>query len=156
VLAGLLTLLVALGASAGSAYAASPAEPGATAVVVPPTTMTAIRADEQYVFSMGIVEQVSVSSLTIGFGDGASETYALSRETTVQTQNGDALRPADLKIGEMVIVFSVENEATARTIVSGGAAGFHEAGPGDIRGHDTCECEDRDAHAPSATGDAAP
>lgn len=107
-----------------------------------------IRASEQYVFSMGVVDWVSANSLTLRFGDGETETYALDGATTIQTQNGDALDLTDLTIGDMVIVLTVENDRTAVTIVSGGEEGFHDAGPADIRGHDEDECGSCDAHAP--------
>jgi hypothetical protein len=104
--------------------------------------------DRQYVFSVGFVDRVSAESLTLRFDDGATETYRLNGATEIQTQNGDELRRADLAVGEMAIVLSVENDPTAVTVVSGGAEGFHDAGPADIRGHDERECADCDAHAP--------
>jgi hypothetical protein len=107
-----------------------------------------VQASEQYVFSMGIVDQVGADRLTLRFDDGVTETYTLNGATTIQTQNGDELRVADLEVGEMAIVLTVENDPLAVTIVSGGAAGFHEAGPADIRGHDERECTACDAHAP--------
>lgn len=108
----------------------------------------AVRASEQYVFSMGIVDAVSADWLTLRFAEGATETYRLNGATLVQTQNGDALRVADLEVGEVVIVLTVEHDPLAVTIVSGGMEGFHEAGPADIRGHDDRECAACDAHAP--------
>ena len=146
--AGVLLLLLAAGSSVASAHAASSPAPIEVADSMDQPIVPAIRADEQYVFSMGIVDRVGAGSLTINFGDGATETYTLNGATTVQTQNGDALRAADLQIGDMVIVLTVENESLARTIVSGSETGFHDAGPADIRGHDERECADCDAHAP--------
>ena len=109
---------------------------------------TAQQADRQYVFSVGYVDRVGTDALTLRFDDGATETYHLNDTTAIQTQNGDELRRSDLEVGEMAIVLSVENDPTALTVVSGGAAGFHEAGPADIRGHDQPECGECDAHAP--------
>lgn len=116
---------------------------GVQAAVVPSAL-----ASEQYVFSMGIVEAVSADRLTLRFDDGVTETYTVNGATTIQTQNGDALRVADLEVGEVAIVLTVENDPVALTIVSGGMGGFHEAGPADIRGHDERECAACDAHAP--------
>ena len=112
--------------------------------------MTALRvqASEQYVFSVGIVARVGADTLTLRFDDGVTETYRLDRATTIQTQNADALRLADLEVGQMAIVLTVENDSMAVTIVSGGEEGFHDAGPGDIRGHDERECAAYDAHSP--------
>ena len=112
--------------------------------------MTALRvqASEQYVFSVGIVDRIGADALTLRFDDGDTETYRLDRATTIQTQHGDALRLADLEIGQMAIVLTVENDSMAVTIVSGGEEGFHDAGPGDIRGHDERECAADDAHSP--------
>jgi hypothetical protein len=136
--AGLMIVMMALcGTFAAPTYAASEAAVGTDA-----------RVDEQYVFSVGVVDRVSVNSLTLRFADGATETYTLNGSTTVQSQNGDTLNVADLEMGEMVIVLSLENDPLARTIVSGGDAGFHEATPADIRGHDQRECTECDAHAP--------
>ena len=138
-LAGLLMLTAIGGVPAIPAHAAS-----APLLVL----ATDVRAGEQYVFSMGIVDRVSAESLTLRFDDGYTETYTLNGATTIQTQNGDALSLADLEVGEMVIVLTVQNESLAVTIVSGGEEGFHEAGPGDIQGHDEPECASYDAHAP--------
>ena len=109
--------------------------------------MTALRvqASEQYVFSVGIVDRVGADTLTLRFDDGVTETYRLDRATTIQSQNGDALRLADLEGGQMAIVLTVEKDSMAVTIVSGGEEGFHDAGPSDIRGHDKRECEACDA-----------
>jgi hypothetical protein len=120
----------------------------ATALGLQATNALSVLASEQYVFSMGIVDAVSADRLSLRFADGYTETYTLDGATTVQTQNGDALRVADLEVGEVVIVLTVENDPVAVTIVSGGAEGFHEAGPADIRGHDERECAACDAHAP--------
>ena len=139
-LAGLLLMLTAIGGV--------PAIPAHAASAPLLALATDVRASEQYVFSMGIVDHVSADSLTLRFDDGYTETYTLNGATTIQTQNGDALRLADLEVGEMVIVLTVENDPLAVTIVSGGAEGFHDAGPGDIRGHDEDECASCDAHSP--------
>ena len=122
----------------------------ATALAFQAANAAIVEASEQYVFSMGIVDAVGADRLTLRFADGVTETYTLDGATTVQTQNGDALRVADLEVGEMVIVLTVENDPVAVTIVSGGADGFHDAGPRDIRGHDEPECDtcDADAHSP--------
>ena len=120
----------------------------ATAFGVQATQAPSVRASEQYVFSVGIVEAVTADRLTLRFDDGMTETYTVNGATTVQTQNGDTLRVADLAVGEMAIVLTVEDDPVAVTIVSGGADGFHEAGPADIRGHDERECAACDAHAP--------
>ena len=139
-LAGLLLMLTAIGG-----VPAIPAHAASAPLLV---LATDVRAGEQYVFSMGIVDRVSAESLTLRFDDGYTETYTLNGATTIQTQNGDALSLADLEVGEMVIVLTVENDPVAVTIVSGGAEGFHDAGPGDIRGHDEDECASCDAHSP--------
>ena len=145
---GLAMLMAGFGGSGGVVRAAPvPAQAG-DALTPGLDTTTGIRASEQYVFSMGIVDWVSAESLRLRFEDGETETYALDGATTIQTQNGDALDLADLAIGDMVIVLTVENDRTAATIVSGGEAGFHDAGPADIRGHDEDECGSCDAHAP--------
>ena len=148
-LAAGLTLLAAVVASAPApAYAASRPVVADTAYASRPATAPGIRASEQYVFSMGVVDAVGADRLTLRFADGATETYRLNGATTVQTRNGDALRPADLAVGELVIVLTVENDPLAVTIVSGGRDGFHAAGPADIRGHEEPECAACDAHAP--------
>ena len=120
----------------------------ATAFGVQAAHAPCVRASEQYVFSVGIVEAVTADRLILRFDDGMTETYTVNGATTVQTQNGDTLRVADLAVGEMAIVLTVEDDPVAVTIVSGGADGFHEAGPADIRGHDERECAACDAHAP--------
>lgn len=107
-----------------------------------------IRAGEQYVFSMGVVDRVGAETLTIRFADGDTETYRLDGATTFQTQNGDALSAGDLAVGEMVIVLTAEDDSLAVTVVSGGEEGFHAVGPADIRGHDERECAACDAHSP--------
>jgi hypothetical protein len=107
-----------------------------------------LRASEQYVFSMGVVDRVGAETLTIRFADGDTETYRLDGATTFQTQNGDALGVSDLAVGEMVIVLTVEDDSLAVTVVSGGDEGFHAVGPADIRGHDERECAECDAHSP--------
>ena len=107
-----------------------------------------LRASEQYVFSMGVVDRVGAETLTIRFSDSDTETFKLDGATTFQTQNGDALSVADLEVGEMVIVLTVEDDPLAVTVVSGGNEGFHAVGPADIRGHDERECADCDAHSP--------
>ena len=121
------------------------------ASVAPSQAGVVVRTSEQYVFSMGIVDRVTATTLTLRFDDGTTETYTLDGTTTIQTQNGDALRLDDIEAGEMVIVLTVENDPLAVTIVSGGEAGFHEAGPADIRGHDERECVACDAHSPDAS-----
>jgi hypothetical protein len=120
----------------------------ATAFGVQAAGTPIVRAGGQYVFSVGIVDAVSPDRLTLRFDDGATETYTVNGETTIQTQNGDVLRVADLEVGEMAIVLTAEDDPLALTIVSGGAEGFHEAGPADIRGHDERECAACGAHAP--------
>ena len=147
-MAGLVVLMAVSGWSVGPARAA-PHPARDSGVPTPHLVATmGIRASEQYVFSMGVVDRMSADALTLRFGDGETETYALDGATTIQTQNGDALDLADLAVGDMVIVLTVENDRTAVTIVSGGEEGFHDAGPGDIRGHDEDECGSCDAHAP--------
>lgn len=128
----------------------------AAALVRPPDAHAAprltndrdLRASEQYVFSMGIVDRVDAETLTIRFADGDTETFRLDGTTTFQTQNGDALSLTDLEVGEMVIVLTVEDDSLAVTVVSGGDEGFHAVGPGDIQGHDERECAACDAHSP--------
>jgi len=107
--------------------------------------ISATRADEQYVFSVGIVDRVGNGSLTLRFDDGSTQTYTVDNKTTIQSQDADALTLADLEIGEMAIVLTIKDDPLAVTVVSGGAAGFHEAGPADIRGHDAGECMACDA-----------
>lgn len=103
-----------------------------------------------YVFSVGILDQVSTDTVTLRFEDGATETYGVDSATSVQGQNADAQSLADLEPGTMVIVIANEHDATAVTIVNGGPEGFHEAGPADIRGHDQPECLPCDAEGPEA------
>jgi hypothetical protein len=97
----------------------------------------------QYVFTMGTIAQVSDDAITLRFEDGQTETYRLDATTTIQTQNADAQSVDDLEVGNAALVISEESHTTALTIVNGGEAGFHEAGPADIRGHeDACAaCE---------------
>ena len=147
--AGLVTLAIASsGGTVVPAYAASFAAKASGAFSSRLPVESGIMASEQYVFSVGYVERVTDTALTLRFDDGATEAYTLNGSTTIQSQNGDALARADLKVGEMVIVLSVENDPLARTIVSGGDAGFHDATPADIRGHDERACADCGAHAP--------
>jgi len=146
--AGLLLLMTVSDSSAAPVHAASSAALADTAFTSRLAAVPGIRASEQYVFTIGIVDRVSADALTLRFEDGATETYTLNGATTIQTQNGDALGLADLEIGDMVIVLTVENSSTAVTIVNGGENGFHAAGPGDIRGHDECECASCGAHSP--------
>jgi len=147
--AGLVTMMVAFsGGAVVPAYAASSSAGADGALAARLPVEPGIMANEQYVFSVGVVDRVTATTLTLRFDDGATETYTLNGTTTVQSQNGDALKLADVATGEMVIVLSVENDPLARTIVSGGDEGFHDATPADIRGHDECECEDCDAHSP--------
>jgi hypothetical protein len=146
---GLLILALVGGTARTPApAAAAPLSPAEAAPMTRQETTAAVNSNKDYVFSVGTVDRVSADSLTLRFDDGSTETYALNATTAVQSQNGDALTRGDLQIGEMAIVLNVENDPTAVTVVSGGAAGFHEAGPADIRGHDQRECADCDAHAP--------
>jgi hypothetical protein len=126
---GLVTLLVLAGASPAVARAAR--LPDAESV----------RDSRDYVFTIGIIAGVTDRTVTLRFEDGQTETYTLDASTTIQTQNGDAQRLADLKAGNMAMVLSVESTTTAVTIVNGGDAGFHEATPADIRGHEDDACE---------------
>src|SRR5215210_3429903 len=93
------------------------------AASTPAQADTVIRASEQYVFSVGIVDRVSNGSLTLRFDDGSTETYTVDSKTAIQSQNADALTLADLEIGEMAIVLTVENDPLAVTVVSGGQDG---------------------------------
>ncbi|MGE3272511.1 MAG: hypothetical protein AB7P40_27445 [Chloroflexota bacterium] len=85
---------------------------------------------------MGELASVRDGKVTVSFGDGATETYRVTDETTIQTQNGDAQAVSDLTPGNMVVVITREDDTQAVTIVNSGATGFHEAGPADIRGHE--------------------
>ena len=146
---GLLILALVSGTAMTPARAAAaPLSPAEAAPMTPQETATQVGSNKDYVFSVGTVDRLSADSLTLRFDDGSTETYALNATTAVQSQNGDALTRNDLQVGEMAIVLNVEHDPTALTVVSGGAAGFHEAGPADIRGHDQPECGDCDAHAP--------
>jgi hypothetical protein len=110
----------------------------ATQATPPPHTERA-NAD-QLVFSMGLLAAVDARTVTLTFADGQSETFNVAPQTTIQTQNGDAQTVADLDIGNMVVVIAHEDDPTALTIVNGGDAGFHEAGPADMRGHEDDAC----------------
>jgi hypothetical protein len=145
-----LLILVLLGgtAIAPASAAAAPLSPTEAPLMTRQETATQADSSKEYVFSVGTVDRVSADSLTLRFDDGSTETYRLNATTAVQSQNGDALTRTDLKIGEIAIVLNVQNDPTALTVVSGGSAGFHEAGPADIRGHDQRECAECDAHAP--------
>ncbi len=138
--AGLLTLATLGCAGATSADAASPATatPAVSALeqATPRPEASQSQNDRQYVFTVGRLIRVQPNAVVLGFEDGASETFALDTQTTIRTQNGDPERFADLEVGDMLIVITEENDPTATTIVNGGDAGFHEAGPADIRGHE--------------------
>jgi hypothetical protein len=144
----LILALVSGTAMTPARAAAAPLSPAKAASMTSQKTAAQVDSNKDYVFSVGMVDRVSIDSLTLRFDDGSTETYALNATTAVQSQNGDALTRNDLKTGQMAIVLNVEHDPTALTVVSGGTAGFHEAGPADIRGHDQSECGDCDAHAP--------
>ena len=144
-MAALLTTIGGLSVAPAHASVLRPTDVNAASR---PASDLTIRASEQYVFSMGVVDRVGAETLTIRFADGVAETYRLDGATTFQTQNGDALSVADLAVGEMVIVLTVEDDSLAVTVVSGGDEGFQAVGPADIRGHDERECADCDAHSP--------
>ena len=145
---GIALLLAFGGPSAAAAHAAASHAVVATQIAARLTVIPGVRSSEQYVFTIGIVDFVGADAITLSFEDGGTETYRLNGATTIQTQNGDALRLADLDIGQMVIVIAAEQDSMAVTIVSGGDAGFHAAGPNDIRGHDDGMCASCAAHAP--------
>jgi hypothetical protein len=134
-----LALLLTLGGSAASARAATAEPSAATPVATHAAQLTSgpgFQDRRQYVFTIGILARVSDRAITLRFEDGQTETYTLDAATTIRTQNGDAESLADLKVGNMVLVIAEENTPLALTVVNGGEAGFHEAGPADIRGHD--------------------
>jgi len=89
-----------------------------------------------YVFSMGVLVRADARSITVRFEDGQTATYTLGPSTTIRSQNGDALTLDSLKPGVVVMVISEERSPVAVSIVNGGESGFHDAGPGDIRGHE--------------------
>jgi hypothetical protein len=140
VLASLLLLLTVSLMNSSIAQAASPAPTTPGNVSVQPNVTPTVRADTQLVFSVGTLSKIEQQAVTVAFDDGQTETYRLSAGTTIQTQNGDPQVIADLDVGAAVVVIADETDLTALTIVNGGDAGFHEAGPADIRGHDADEC----------------
>jgi len=131
----LIILLVGSSRTATAATSMPPAQAEAT-VRARPMEATSVRDDRDYVYSVGTIASVSGQTVTLRFDDGQTETYTLDVATTIQTQNGDAQRLTDLKAGNLALVLSVENSTTAVSIVNGGDAGFHEAGPADMRGHE--------------------
>lgn len=132
VLAGCLpTPSIVEAAPAGHFLAAAEATP----------TSSGERANaDQIVFSMGLLAAIDTQTVTLTFADGQAETFKIAPQTTIQTQNGDAQRISDLDIGNMVVVIAREDDPTALTIVNGGDAGFHEADPADMRGHENDAC----------------
>jgi hypothetical protein len=103
---------------------------------------------EEYVFSIGTLVKVDQSSITLGFEDGTTETYRIGPKTTFRSQNGDERKLADLQISEPVLIIAMDGDPTAVTVVDGGPAGFHEAGPADIRGHEgACLCGNEPAES---------
>jgi hypothetical protein len=115
-----------------------------------PIPTPSVRADTQLVFSVGTLSRVEQQTVTVAFDDGQTETYRLVPGTTIQTQNGDAQVLADLDVGSTIVVIADETDLTALTIVNGGDAGFHDAGPADIRGHteECASCEPTASPAP--------
>jgi hypothetical protein len=104
------------------------------------------RADESYVYSIGTLVKVDQRSITLGFEGGDTETYKIGPATTFRTQDGDERSLQDLAISEPVLIITADGDSTAVTVVDGGPAGFHEAGPADIRGHENgCVCGDKPA-----------
>lgn len=152
VMTTLVLMLAASLATTATAQAAMPAHTTQGHVSVQPIPTPTVRADTQLVFSVGTLTKVEQQTVTLSFDDGKTETYQLVPATAVQTQNGDAQAIADLDVGAMVVVIADETDFTALTIVNGGAAGFHEAGPADIRGHaDACAaCEPAGSPPPAA------
>lgn len=110
---------------------------------------TEVAHAEEYVFSIGILLKVDQRTITLGFEDGATETYRIGPETTIRSQNGDERRLADFEVGNPVLIVTPAGNSTAFSVVDGGPTGFHEVGPADIRGHeDACVCgADPDADA---------
>jgi len=110
----------------------------------------AARAAESYVFSIGVLVKVDQRSITLGFEGGATETYQIGPATTFRSQDGDERRLEDFEMFDPVLVISAEDDPTAVTVVDGGPAGFHAAGPEDIRGHEGgCVCSaESDEHLP--------
>jgi hypothetical protein len=102
-------------------------------------------AAKEYVYSIGVLVKVDQAAITLGFDDGSTETYRIGRDTTFQGQNADERKLADLAVGNPVMLIAAEGDSTAFTVVDGGPAGFHEAGPADIRGHEgACFCGSAD------------
>lgn len=129
--------------SAPSASAASAPSQAPAAVEATPSAHQAApspaRAQRQYVYTMGILADVTPDRLTLRFEDGSTEAYRLTSMTTIQSQNADAERLENLTPGNMVIVIAEEHDNTALTVVDSGGTAFHPAGPADIRGHhDEC------------------
>ena len=111
------------------------------ALLVLGTHAVGVAHAEEYVFSIGTLVKVDQRSITLGFEDGTTETYRIGPKTTFRSQNGDERKLADLQISEPVLVIAMDGDPTAVTVVDGGPAGFHEAGPADIRGHEgACVC----------------
>jgi hypothetical protein len=107
-------------------------------------------ASESYVYSIGVLVKIDQRTITLGFEGGDTETYKIGPSTTFRSQDGDERKLEDLAISEPVLIITADGDPTAVTIVDGGPAGFHEAGPADIRGHENgCVCGDKPAEGPS-------
>jgi len=145
--AGLLMLLTFGSASTAAAAPAWTPHAAEARAAIHPANAWSVRDSRDYVFSEGTIIGVGSHVVTIRAEDGQMESYTLDDATTIQTQDGDAQRLADLKVGNAALVLSVENTSTAVTIVNGGDAGFHEAGPADMRGDDEA-CAPCDAPNP--------
>jgi hypothetical protein len=103
---------------------------------------------EEYVYSIGRLVKVERDAITLGFDDGTTETYRIGPKTTIRSQNGDERTLADLTVSEPVLVITMDGDSTAVTVADGGPAGFHEAGPADIRGHEgACICGNEPAES---------
>src|SRR5262249_24446895 len=133
-LAGLLVLLGLRGLPATVVLAASPAsaDPGGSSGHAAAASPAA--SQPQYVYSVGIIAGVNDRSLTLRFDGGQTQTYTVDGSTTLQTQNADAQQLTDLKLGNVALVLAAENDSHAVVVVNGGADGFHEATPADMRG----------------------
>ena len=81
----------------------------------------------------GTVNAVSATSLTLAANDGSSKTFALDGETVIRGKPDTSTpgnRPAatTLKQGDLVVVVTKNNEATAKFVMSAGAEGFGPRG----------------------------
>lgn len=129
-------VLILFGTGTGGTVAAATPDMASATPAIENTMTTASQQSSGLVFSLGELAAVDARSITLTFDGGHAETYRLTGDTAVQTQNGDQQTVQDLDVGAMVVVISHEDDPTAVVVVNGGDAGFHEAGPADMRGHE--------------------